>query len=199
MNRLTLFSSIATMLMVILPVGATNVPVEPPSQGSTTMMLPSLGDPRPPVGKFGTLIYSMRTASGNSMDLSLISATTILNREGVKIKEYIIAVEFENGQKLLSTITLMPDGLATIDGNIRYIASQVHARSDLDPMLNQILTSSTVPVSLNTNEYYTCGLWGWFRAHGCELAVAKLFIKAIVLHGATLLGDAIDVVFACAF
>jgi len=94
-------------------------------------MVPAADDPRPPVKRFGTLVYSVHVESGNSLDLSLISSTAIDNGDGTKTMEFNIGFEFEDGTMVVSKFTVMPDGGVVTDSDYEYLVPQLEARSDL--------------------------------------------------------------------
>lgn len=192
MNRLTLLSAAAMLFMAVSSVSASVTSVPPPPLRKTTIMVPTPQDPRPPVSKFGTLVYSMRTESGNSLDLSLISATTIDNPDGTKNREFNIGFEFEDGTKVVSKFTVMPDETVVTDESYEYLASQISARPDLSPMLQQIAVGGTEnDGEFDPGAYYTCGLATWLRAHACEIAVIRCMVAICI-------GDILDIGIAIA-
>jgi hypothetical protein len=179
--------------------GAGNAPAvtaaQDPTQVTATILTPEPDDPRPPRHRFGTLVYSLLAESGNSLDLSLISVATVTDPNGAQTREFNVGFAFEDETVVVSKFSIMPDGSVLTDSGYEFLVSQVNARPDLAPMLQQIqLTTSAGGEgtdALDPDMYYIQSRLK------CALAIGALVIAVIISEPVSIVFGVIGVIANC--
>jgi hypothetical protein len=172
MNKLILLSTIAVVLSAVSPLSASAGVLEscgttaaasvPTLKRKTVILTPAPNDPRPATRRFGTLLRSVQTESGNSMEMSLVSLTTVVNDDGTETTEFNAGFEFEDETMVMSKFAVTPDGNLVIDDNFEYLVSLLDARPDL------LLMVKNEPVGVDNPSFgadeTADGFWKCFKA-----------------------------------